>query len=202
MHDKERAGAGGFLDVNNTSHHVARRVRSGAAGPQRGPAQERSGPEEARARAPAGVFRTRRFVVFTAAAVLIYGALEATVSHRIARFEQAGFDLSVAARWAAIARLGSLPGRFFLPLRAVAESQWYSGPNFGRIMGVQAASIGVARASWPVLIGATRQHVGEPVAMAAVAAAFAAGAVLVAFSEPRLSGAQPGRQTATVDGPG
>lgn len=57
----------------------------------------------------------RRFAVFTVAGVLIYGAFEAMVLHRIARFEAAGFDLAAVSRWAVVAGVVSLPGRFLLP---------------------------------------------------------------------------------------
>ncbi|MEA2246226.1 MAG: hypothetical protein QOH46_755, partial [Solirubrobacteraceae bacterium] len=56
--------------------------------------------------------------VFTVGAVAAYGALEAVVVHRIARFEELGFGLSTVTLWAGIAGLVTLPGRFLLPLLA------------------------------------------------------------------------------------
>jgi MFS family permease len=83
----------------------------------------RHGADDLRApRADTSLLRVRRFILFTAGAVLVYGAFEAAVLHRIARFEQAGFDVASAARWAAIAGLISLPGRFFLPRLAASRS--------------------------------------------------------------------------------
>ena len=61
------------------------------------------------------VVRSRRFVLFTAGCVLVYGAFEAMILHQIARFEVAGFALSTVSRWAVIAGIISLPGRFLLP---------------------------------------------------------------------------------------
>jgi hypothetical protein len=61
-------------------------------------------------------FRRARLLTFTLGAVLAYGALEATLIHRIARFEDAGFALSTIAFWAAISGLLTLPGRFALPM--------------------------------------------------------------------------------------
>ncbi|HWT22275.1 MAG TPA: MFS transporter [Solirubrobacteraceae bacterium] len=55
---------------------------------------------------------------FTAGTVLAYGALEAVVVHRVARFEEDGFGLATVTLWAAIAGLLTLPGRFVLPVLA------------------------------------------------------------------------------------
>lgn len=68
------------------------------------------------------LLRVRHFLLFTIGAVLVYGAFEAAVLHRIARFEQAGFGVTSVARWAAIAGLISLPGRFLLPRLAASRS--------------------------------------------------------------------------------
>jgi MFS family permease len=58
---------------------------------------------------------TQRFVGFTLGALLAYGALEASVVHRIARFEETGFAVSTISAWAALSGLLTLPGRFVLP---------------------------------------------------------------------------------------
>ncbi|MDX6721825.1 MAG: hypothetical protein QOD73_229 [Solirubrobacteraceae bacterium] len=60
----------------------------------------------------------RHVVRFTVGAVIAYGALEAVVVHRIARFEELGFGLSTVTLWAAVAGLVTLPGRFLLPVLA------------------------------------------------------------------------------------
>jgi MFS family permease len=62
--------------------------------------------------------RERRVAVFTAGAIAAYGALEAVVVHRIARFEELGFALSAVTVWAGVAGLVTLPGRFLLPILA------------------------------------------------------------------------------------
>jgi MFS family permease len=59
-----------------------------------------------------------RLGLFTLGAVLAYGALEAIVVHRVARFQEAGFGLATATVWAAVAGVVTLPGRFLLPVLA------------------------------------------------------------------------------------
>jgi MFS family permease len=63
-------------------------------------------------------FRDPRLRLFTVAAILAYGAIEAAVVHRIARFQDLGYSLSTVTSWAAISGLLTLPGRFLLPLLA------------------------------------------------------------------------------------
>jgi MFS family permease len=90
------------------------------AGHLDGPAPAREG---ARAAAPGhgagrAHLRDPRVRLFTVAAVLAYGAIEATVVHRIARFQELGFSLSTVTAWAAVSGLLTLPGRFLLPMLA------------------------------------------------------------------------------------
>src|SRR3954452_931470 len=59
-----------------------------------------------------------RLGLFTLGTILAYGALEAVVVHRVARFQEAGWDLTTVTLWAAIAGLVTLPGRFLLPVLA------------------------------------------------------------------------------------
>lgn len=61
-------------------------------------------------------FREPRLLVFTVAAVLAYGAVEALIIHRVARFQELGFALGTVALWAGISGLLTLPGRFALPM--------------------------------------------------------------------------------------
>ena len=63
-------------------------------------------------------FRSARLKLFTIGAVLTYGATEALVLHRIARFQELGFSLATVTFWAAISGLATLPGRFLLPALA------------------------------------------------------------------------------------
>jgi Major Facilitator Superfamily len=63
-------------------------------------------------------FRDRRVQLFTVAAIIAYGAIEATIVHRIARFQEVGFSLATVTTWAAISGLLTLPGRFLLPALA------------------------------------------------------------------------------------
>jgi len=61
-------------------------------------------------------FRRPRLLTFTVAAALAYGALEAVVVHRVARFEELGVGLETVALWVGISGLLTLPGRFVLPM--------------------------------------------------------------------------------------
>jgi len=63
-------------------------------------------------------FRRPRLLLFTAGAVLGYGAIEAVVVHRVARFQELGFGLGTVTLWAGVSGLVTLPGRFLLPVAA------------------------------------------------------------------------------------
>ena len=85
--------------------------------PRGGPATVR--PARRRALVPdLSPFRHGRLLPFTIGAVLGYGALEALVLHRIARFQELGFSLSTVTFWAGLSGLLTLPGRFLLPMLA------------------------------------------------------------------------------------
>jgi MFS family permease len=64
------------------------------------------------------ILRDRRFVLFTAAMVLSSVGAQAVLSHRVARFEEAGYAVAGVAVWAAIASALSLPGRSVAPFLA------------------------------------------------------------------------------------
>ena len=76
----------------------------------------RPSPSASRRRLTLAPFRRPRLLLFTIAAVLAYGAVEALVIHRVARFEELGFALGTVALWAGISGLLTLPGRFVLPM--------------------------------------------------------------------------------------
>jgi MFS family permease len=63
-------------------------------------------------------FRSRRMALFTAGAILAYGAIEAVIVHRVARWEELGFSLATVTVWAGVSGLVTLPGRFVLPVLA------------------------------------------------------------------------------------
>ena len=84
--------------------------------------------------------RERRLRLFTLGAVLAYGALEALVVHRIARFEELGFTLGTVTVWAAVSGLVTLPGRFVLPVLA---GRARATVVFAAVLGVLAASAGL-----------------------------------------------------------
>jgi MFS family permease len=85
-------------------------------------------------------FRDRRVRLFTVAAIIAYGAIEATIVHRIARFQEAGFSLATVTAWAAISGLLTLPGRFLLP----ALANRLGAPHvLALVLGVLAAGTGL-----------------------------------------------------------
>lgn len=65
-----------------------------------------------------GLFRDRRFVLYTLALTLVLMATQGIIAHRVARFEEVGFSLATVAMWAAIASALSLPGRWIAPMLA------------------------------------------------------------------------------------
>ena len=64
------------------------------------------------------LLRDRRFMLHTAAMVLIFFAIQGIFAHRVAVFEEAGFDVAAVAWWAAAASALSLPGRWIAPVLA------------------------------------------------------------------------------------
>ena len=64
------------------------------------------------------LFRQRRFLIYTAGMALSFTAAQAVLSHRVARFEEAGFAVATVAVWAALASALSLPGRAVAPFLA------------------------------------------------------------------------------------
>ncbi len=194
-----------------------------------------SGPDSARVPARiAGLLGDTRFVLFTAATFLVYGALQATFFHRIAVFEEAGFAVATVTLWAAASGVLSFPGRWgaaylarrlgaiplyaavlvvqgaavmlmvgggglwqmqahfvvfglmfgmVLPLRAVVMAEWYSGPDYGRIMGAQWSTTAVSGAAAAMVAGVLRDALGGyGVPMALIASMLLAAAVLTARS--------------------
>lgn len=61
------------------------------------------------------LLRDPRFVTYTGAVLLFYGALQAVFFHRIAAFEEAGFVVATVAAWAGVTGLLGFPGRWFAP---------------------------------------------------------------------------------------
>ncbi|MCH7846051.1 MAG: MFS transporter [Acidobacteria bacterium] len=194
------------------------------------------------ARASTGLvalFGDRRFVVFTAASLLAFAAVQAVILHRIAVFEQAGFAITVVAWWAAVAGLMSLPGRWVAPylshrirpvlvsaavtllmagavamaavaamqwqmamhfivfglafgaatpMRAVVMSRWYSGPQYGRIMGTQWTIVATLAAAGPLIVGLLRDGTGSyAIPITLTAGVLVVAAVLTAVADPASS---------------
>ncbi len=65
-----------------------------------------------------GLFKDRRFALYTLALTLMLLATQGIIAHRVARFEEVGFSLTTVALWAAIASALSLPGRWIAPMLA------------------------------------------------------------------------------------
>jgi MFS family permease len=62
-----------------------------------------------------GLFKDRRFALYTLALTLVLMATQGIIAHRVALFEEVGFSLATVAMWAAIASALSLPGRWIAP---------------------------------------------------------------------------------------
>jgi MFS family permease len=183
---------------------------------------------------PPQVWRSASLWLLTAAAVVGYGAFEALIIHRVARFTEAGFPVATVSVWAAASGLVSIPGRYvipalatrlpgatllagalalmglatlpaipapqtwqlaahflvsgvvlgaLLPLRAVVMADWYAGEWFGRLMGIQATLIAVARAGIPALTGLIHDRLGGYTnVMTVLAVLFVLGTILAATS--------------------
>ena len=178
--------------------------------------------------------RDRRFRLYTLAMMLSFFAAQGVLSHRVARFDEAGFAVAAVALWAAVASALSLPGRwlapmvatklrattvqavtislvavatilmvdgrsswqmvghfvFFgigfgamLPLRAMIMADWFSGPDYGRIMGVQWTAVGLVGAAGPVVVGVMRdQSNGYGLPMGVLASIYLASVGLILLS--------------------
>lgn len=59
-----------------------------------------------------------RFAIHTAAMVLVFFTVQGLIAHRVAVFDEVGFDIGTVAVWAAVASALSLPGRWIAPLAA------------------------------------------------------------------------------------
>lgn len=117
---------------------------------------------------------------------------------RFAQWLQAGFLIVLVVSVLLIVaapRSGVMPAHFIvfglafgglLPLRPVIMSDWFSGPDFGHIMGAQWSMAAVAGAAGPWLVGLGRDAVGGYDApMLAVAVVLAVGAVLTILAARR-----------------
>lgn len=177
------------------------------------------------------LLRDRRFTLYTASVLLLFGAFQTVLFHRIALFEDAGFGIALVSFWAGVSGWLSFPGRYagpvlgsgrngvrwnaavaallaatmvpvlapagrglmilhfvafgvvfgaVLPMRAAVMSRWYSGPSFGRIMGVQWTLAAFAGAAGPSLAGISKDATGtyDP-AVIAVAVALLMSAALI-----------------------
>jgi hypothetical protein len=70
-----------------------------------------------------------------------------------------------------------------IPLRAVVMSDWFSGPRFGVLMGIQAVAIAAGRSGGPALVGwVANSPGGYPLAMALLTSLLAISAALLAFA--------------------
>ncbi len=88
-----------------------------------------------------------RFTIHTAAMVLVFFSVQGLFAHRVAVFEESGFDLRVVAAWAALASALSLPGRWVAPLVA----QRLGAPN------LQATTTAILSIATVLMLGAATQ---------------------------------------------
>lgn len=187
------------------------------------------------------LLRDRRFLLYGPALMLAFFSAQGVLAHRVALFEQAGFDLAAVALWAGAASALSLPGRWLapllaarwratrvqagtitlvafatllmmdgrepwqmvghfvvfglafgalLPLRAMIMADWYSGSDYGLIMGTQWTGVSLAGAAGPVVTGVIRDQTGSydlPVAVLGAAFALALALTLLAGARPRAT---------------
>lgn len=81
-----------------------------------------------------------------------------------------------------------------LPMRTVVMGDWFHGPSFGALMGIQAAAIGIGRATGPAAVGWLRDLTGSyAVAMVVVTASMAGCvvALLLAMLARRRTSTDP-----------
>ena len=109
------------------------------------PAALRDAPDRERFELRA-ILRDRRFLLFTAGMVLSFVGAQAVLSHRVARFEEAGFAVAGVAVWAAVASALSLPGRSMAP---------FLGQRF-RPTTVQASAMGLLAIAVFLMIDGSR----------------------------------------------
>lgn len=174
-------------------------------------------------------WRDHRLGLITASVVLMFASMNSMLFHRVAVFEEQGFDIEFVALLAGVSGLLTFPGRHFapriaeqlapttvynaaivglvgsmllaivgspmlvmvahfvffglffgfaLPLRAVIMNGWYSGIDFGSVMGKQWAVAAVVGGVTPWLVGATRDALGSyTVPLVALTIAVAASGV-------------------------
>lgn len=174
-----------------------------------------------------------RFVLYTASVLLLFGAFQTVIFHRIALFEGGGFGIALISFWAGVSGWLSFPGRYFapllasgrrgvtwnsavaallaltvipmlapstrplmilhfvafglvfgavLPMRAAVMGTWFSGPSYGRIMGIQWTVAAFAGATAPALAGFSRDTTGSyrGAVLGVIIALMAAAALIVA----------------------
>lgn len=154
----------------------------------------------------------RRLMYFSVAVVLTFAAMNSVFFHRVAVFEEQGFDVSSVALLAGLSGLLTFPGRylmpraashiaattlfsiaslgiaaslvfavigspaavmvaffvsfsvffgFLLPTRAVIMNGWYSGDDYGAVMGKQWGVAAIVGGVTPWMVGISRDLVGS-----------------------------------------
>ncbi|MCH8899931.1 MAG: MFS transporter [Acidobacteria bacterium] len=74
------------------------------------------------------------------------------------------------------------------PMRAVVMSRWYSGPQYGRIMGTQWTIVATLAAAGPLIVGLLRDGTGSyAIPITLTAGVLVVAAVLTAVAEPASS---------------
>lgn len=187
-------------------------------------------------------FGDRRLLYLTLAVILTFAAMNSIIFHRVAVFEEQGFDVALVAILAGISGLLTFPGRYLmprmaeriagttlftiacagivvsmvlavvgssavamvgffvlygiffgilLPTRAVIMNGWYSGEDYGAIMGKQWAAAAVVGGLTPWLVGVMRDVLGGYTVPLIVLTAMVAAAAVFNMAAARRSAAYP-----------
>ena len=115
-----------------------------------------------------------RPVLVSAAVTLIMGAAVAVAAVAAQTWHMAGHFVVFGMAFGALT-----------PMRAVVMGRWYSGPEYGRIMGMQWTIVATVAAAGPLMVGLARDGIGAytvPIALTAVVLVIAAA--LTAAAEP------------------
>lgn len=115
-----------------------------------------------------------RAVLVAAAVTLVMGAATTFAAAAMAQWQMAAHFVLFGLAFGAAT-----------PMRAVVMGRWYSGPRYGRIMGIQWTIVATIAAAGPLMVGLLRDGTGSyGLPMALTAALFVVAAILTAASEP------------------
>jgi MFS family permease len=115
-----------------------------------------------------------RPLLVSAAVTLVMGAATALAAAAMTQWQMAAHFVVFGVAFGAAT-----------PMRAVVMGRWYSGPGYGRIMGVQWTIVATVAAAGPLIVGLLRDGSGSyGIPIALTAGLFVLAAILTAVSEP------------------